>query len=232
MIKAVIFDFDHTLYDRDATYEAFSDVFAGELSRELDPSLSRAELIARLQDCDRRGVYIGGWRSTFDLSVESGIFREPPSYERYMEVIRGKFSASITLFDDTLATLEQLKCMGLRLGILTNGYIRYQRDKLSHTPEIIPFFEHITVSEEIGFQKPSPHAFLHMCERFGIMPHEAMYVGDHPVNDVCGARSIGMIPVWMRYIEQFPKHITPPPYMIDRLSELPKILNDLNKKEA
>ncbi|MBQ8339723.1 MAG: HAD family hydrolase [Clostridia bacterium] len=233
MIKAVLFDFDHTLYDRDASLAACAEPFMTIAADYLRNGITRKEMAAYLCRADREGVYCGAWKKSAALLAEYDIYKgEPLPYEIYTEQFsRGAFPKNIRLFDDTVPTLETLKAQGFRIGMLTNGYVKYQWDKLNTVPEIHPYFEIIRVGEELPHPKPHPRAFLAMSGAMGLMPHEIAFVGDNPVSDICGARSVGMLPVWMRYLKEWPQEITPPPYAIDRLSELPVLLARINGKD-
>ncbi|MBQ8342390.1 MAG: HAD family hydrolase [Clostridia bacterium] len=230
MIKAIVFDFDHTLYDRSKTFAAATDDFIALCGDRLRPELSREEITALICRSDYEGVYNGAWKKSYQLLADYGIYREEPlPYEIYHDdFVRGAFPRAIKLFEDTVDTLKALRAEGYRLGMLTNGYIKYQTDKLQTNPEILPYFDVIRISEEIGYQKPHPRAFLDLSGRLGLKPHEIAFVGDNPISDICGARSIGMLPIWMRYVKEWQDCITPPPYSIDRLSELPLLLRKIN----
>ena len=62
----------------------------------------------------------------------------------------------------------------------------------------------------------------------GVAPHEAMYVGDHPTNDVEGSKKAGLTAVWIPYVRPFPDGVTPPDHTIEALSEIPDLLARLN----
>ena len=234
MIKAVIFDFDHTLYDRDATFAACTADFMRIAADYLRPELTAEALTAAICRSDREGVYNGAWKRSAALLAEYGIYRdEPLPYEIYAEQFaRGAFPKSIRLFADTVPTLEALRAAGYRLGMLTNGYNRYQNDKLRTNPHILPYFEEIMIGEDLGHQKPHPTAFLTILKKMGVSPAEAAFVGDNPSSDICGARGVGMLPIWMRYVKEWPSAATPPAYAIDTLSELPPLLQKYNEAQG
>ena len=78
-------------------------------------------------------------------------------------------------------------------------------------------FDHITVSGEIGVEKPDPAAFTPALAATGIEPAAAVYVGDSDV-DVEGARRAGMMPV--RIVRGKPAGAGPEAGQIDRLSRI------------
>jgi len=47
--------------------------------------------------------------------------------------------------------------------------------------------------------KPDPVPFLLCLERLGIHHSEALYVGDDWRIDICGARDVGVRPIWIQH---------------------------------
>jgi putative hydrolase of the HAD superfamily len=62
----------------------------------------------------------------------------------------------------------------------------------------------------------------------GVTPAEAMYVGDHPINDVEGSKLAGLTAVWIPYVKPFPADCTQPDHTIEALGELPALLARIN----
>lgn len=48
-------------------------------------------------------------------------------------------------------------------------------------------------------RKPNPRLLLDICEREGVAPHEACYVGDSLTRDISMAKEAGVTAVWARY---------------------------------
>lgn len=232
MIKAIVFDFDHTLYDRRAVYHNMIGVYREHFGDELPENLPDAELADALADADLDATYPdGAWDEILDLSTARGLFRHRPETQPYYDFIRPHFPAAIRLQDDILPTLRTLRERGYRLGVLTNGLVDYQYAKLNATP-IPAYMDIIRVSREFGDSKPSPRPFLGMCRLFDCPAEEMVYVGDSPVNDVCGARGAGLIPVWLRNRPVFAPYAAPAPYTIDRMGELPAVIEQIERDLA
>ena len=53
---------------------------------------------------------------------------------------------------------------------------------------------------------------------------DAVYVGDHPVNDVQGAIDAGLGAIWMRGWQDWPADQAPAEFVVDRLAEVPPML--------
>jgi HAD superfamily hydrolase (TIGR01549 family) len=54
------------------------------------------------------------------------------------------------------------------------------------------FFNAVLVSDEVGWRKPHPKIFNQALKRLKVSAHETIYVGDSPLEDIKGAKSIGM----------------------------------------
>jgi len=98
-----------------------------------------------------------------------------------------------TISEGTVEVLKKLK--SLRLGVISNGAVEMQHDKL-HRLGIYHYFENITVSEEVGVTKPDKKIFLKACEKMNCKPEDCLYVGDDFEKDVKGALNVGMKAVW------------------------------------
>ena len=117
-----------------------------------------------------------------------------PWFERYFL----RYRESWHLHDDALPCLEALASAfpGIRFGLITNGDLAYQREKLQATG-LDSRVEHVIASGELGFAKPDPRIFAHACEAFGVAAHAAVYVGDRLSTDAIGAAAAGLTGVWL-----------------------------------
>ena len=113
-------------------------------------------------------------------------------FDTYFESYR----ESWLLFDDALRCLDRLAEAGTRVGIITNGEPDYQQVKLDRTG-LAHRFEHVIASGAVGFAKPDPRIFREACNRFGIGPSDAAYVGDRLQTDAIGAAHAGLTGVWI-----------------------------------
>jgi HAD superfamily hydrolase (TIGR01509 family) len=94
------------------------------------------------------------------------------------------------LFDDTIPCLQALRG-DFRLGLLSNG---------SRPPDAVGlsgFFEAVVFAQDHGVAKPDRGIFSVAEELMGVPPGALVLVGDHPLNDVIGARRSGWRAVWI-----------------------------------
>ena len=88
-------------------------------------------------------------------------------------------------------------------------------------------FAHVTISQDCGAAKPDPKIFRHACERCGIDPGVAVYVGDRYDVDAEGARRAGLTGVWLdRTRTASLRHRAP---IIQSLADLPALVAKLSR---
>jgi len=82
------------------------------------------------------------------------------------------------------------------IAIVTNNTVVEQTEKLA-TFGLAPYVDHLVTSEEVGVAKPDAAIFRHALERLGVLPEEAVMIGDSWENDVVGASRCGIRAVWL-----------------------------------
>jgi putative hydrolase of the HAD superfamily len=213
VIRAVLFDLDGTLYDRDAVvlrvaYEQF-DTFQGRLT-----GVDRDRFIARTLELDDHGY-------ARRVDVYRGLLSGVTVDDRLAGDLEAHFwdcyCRHCDFPEDAAATLDALRASGKRLAVVTNGPVEWQSRKL-RTLGLADYFDDVLISEAEGISKPDTRIFARALERCGVAPHEAMFVGDHPEIDVAGARAAGLVAVWKRvpYWTMGIDNVL----VIDRLSEI------------
>lgn len=225
MIKAVVFDLDHTLFDRYATINKL----VPQLRKHFDlaDGITDEFFIQELSYADKHFVH-KGWRGIYNYLVEKGIFKTVPSFSEYTEIVLRHFKHLAEKYEFAVPTLEKIRSMGFKIGLITNGNATLQYKKLEML-ELTDEFDEIIVSGDTPYEKPDKEIFLMMAEKMGIEPGEMMYVGDHPLNDIEGSRNAGCVSVWVKTTGTwiFPE-IEKPTLQIETVEELPSILEKIN----
>ena len=225
MIRAVLFDLDRTLVDRDT---AIPRLFRSQWLRvraEVSPDRPEAAFFARLLALDNKGY--ANKTEMYERIVQE--FMLPPSRARELEHdFRENYARSVATFPDTLATLSSLRRKGYVLGIITNGTARVQQAKIDGTG-LQAFMSAVLISETEGIKKPHLEIFQRALQRLGVAPDETVFVGDNLVADVQGAKSAGMKAVW--YADQPGAACAEADGVINTLGELEAWLDDLAKSD-
>jgi putative hydrolase of the HAD superfamily len=192
--RAILFDLDDTLNDRQATLKVFVEHFLQEFSVKLEP-ISFDDLLLEYQRVDA-----GGYRSrdqVHQMLAESLPWLEPVSAESLLAFWYDLFPKLSIPMPHARETLIVLQARGIKLGLVTNGKSKVQNEKLE-TLRLKDFFDPILVSEHVGVKKPDPRIFEIALEQLQLEASDVWMVGDHPVNDVLGARDAGLTGVWLK----------------------------------
>ena len=95
----------------------------------------------------------------------------------------------VEFFDDVITVLEKLSSK-YKLGVLTNGNADIKKLGIDH------MFEFSLSSVDVKSNKPDQGHFVKAKELSQISFQNTLHVGDHPVNDVYGARELGINVMW------------------------------------
>ncbi len=195
MIRAVVFDLDHTLYDRYGTI-----ALASHTVRErsaVREGITDAEIARVWTEYDKRFVHFGLEKLYSEL-VNSGIFIQPfPTLDDMIALHYDTYTSYAVPYDFAIPTIKALKERGFMVGLITNGkpHVQYRKLEMLGMENC---FDEVIVSGEFGIHKPAPEIFCEMARRLVVKTDEMMYVGDNPINDVKGSAGAGCVPVWVR----------------------------------
>ena len=225
MIKAIIFDLDHTLFDRYETLKKVVPMFREkyEISKGITDEYFAKEFIY----ADKQYVHFG-WEKILDHLVSCGIFVSPPDINDYTEFLLSCFTKVAVPFPFAKKTLEILRKNGIKTGLITNGRHEVQEQKLKMLG-LLNSFDEILISGDFDFKKPDVRIFKEAAKRLLVDTSEMMYVGDHPLFDVEGSRKAGCVPVWVMTTGTwvYPE-IEKPELRVNTVEEIPAIIEKIN----
>ena len=201
----VLFDLDDTLF-------AHRDAVAEGIVRHLQMTggvFGKAEPVAavtlwNLLEEEHYHSYLAG-RLDFqgqrrararDFAAAHGVELGEADAGAWFDAYFDHYQESWRLHPDAIPCLDALEHAGVRLGLITNGDLAFQRRKLQATG-LESRFEQVIASGSVGVAKPDPAIFLHACELFGVAPASAVYVGDRLRTDAIGAAAAGLTGVWL-----------------------------------
>jgi len=109
-------------------------------------------------------------------------------------------------FEDYLDSLELRSCAEKLLVTISADYKTGLISNFTYAPVIYAgirklginkFFNAILVSEDVGWRKPHRRIFEEALRRLGVKADETVYVGDSPLEDIKGAKALGMRTVFV-----------------------------------
>lgn len=195
----VFFDLDRTLWDFDAAAEvAFEKIYETHHLKELGiPSAHEFHM-----------VYHPLNEKLWELYRENKITKDDLNRTRFLKPLEHYGIHDVALADrlsedyvywsprivrlvpGTMELLEYLKPK-YHLHLITNGFQEVQGLKLNGSG-MAPYFETLTVSEEVGVKKPNPEIFRYALEKAHATPEESLMIGDEMAVDIDGARAAGI----------------------------------------
>lgn len=196
MIKAIIFDLDGTLLNRDATVQKFIDDQYERLNNWLG-HIPKELYTSRFVELDCHG-YVWKDKVYQQLINEFNIYGI--TWERLLKDYLEEFKNHCIPFPNLISMLEALKKKSYLIGIITNGKGQFQMDNI-RALGIEKYFKTILISEWEGIKKPNPEIFVKALKQLNVLANESAYVGDHPENDVIAAGKVGMKTIWKRDIQ-------------------------------
>ena len=219
-IKAVIFDLDGTLLNRDASVQNFVENQYERLHKWLG-YIPKQQYILKFIELDCRG-YV--WKDKVYQEMVDAFNMTQISWQMLLDDYVEEFHYHCTPFPNLLNMLEDLSDRSIRLGVITNGKGQFQMDNIKALG-IESYFDTILVSEWEGIKKPHSEIFQKALKQLNVLANESMFVGDHPENDVRAAKDVGMLGVWKKDIQW---NNVEADFMIEDLNELPLIIQTLN----
>lgn len=198
MIRLLTFDLDNTLWETESVVAAAEQTLMGwyaehapefaRLDRETRKALRQEVLEAdpllrhRVTDFRRAVMTLGLTRAGYAPEQVEDLTER--GFEVFLEARH-----ALTLFPHAEALLEQLSGR-YALATISNGNADVRRLGLAK------YFSVIVSADEVGISKPDPAPFVAALERAGVEPAHALHIGDHPVDDIQGARDAGLHTLW------------------------------------
>ncbi|MBI4318145.1 MAG: HAD family hydrolase [Chloroflexi bacterium] len=198
-MKAVLFDVHGTLVVKgprealDAAQNAIVDYlsrhgFAVTLERYRQALADNAKRFRRdVEELNEVGFY--QWYEC--LLADLGIpLQDRDWIDRLNEEFGRASAATAHPMPHALEVLSQLR-RAYRLGVVSNSMAPNTRRDLA-VAGLADAFDSVVISTDVGKRKPHPYIFNLALANLGVTAEEAVFVGDHPIEDIAGAKRVGM----------------------------------------
>ncbi len=211
-IEAVIFDLDDTLISwATPTMGWFEYMFSlmepaaqylTEQGVEIDTSQMGASFVSILQNA-WRSPNRKNPKSALSLAgiveailIEANIDPSSIDIQALILTLKGQPMGGVEPYPDTHSVLTTLKQRGYKIGLVTNSFSpMWLRDfELDHYG-LTDYFDARIASGDTGFEKPNPAIYWRIMGLLNTTPDKAVFVGDSPAHDICGANRTGLTSV-------------------------------------
>jgi HAD superfamily hydrolase (TIGR01662 family) len=230
MIRAVIFDLGHTLWDIGPDKNGLLDAAYRVFHRRIQETLDRTDLPPA--EAVRKAVTAALAADASTYFTEGRELSQPPTHTW---VAKGLGSLGLEVGDDTLRALtpalfateaerlavaegtieavRELHDAGIALGCITNTLASVDAiANMLRRHDLLDVMGAVVVSSEEGWRKPHPRLFERALSDLAVECGESVFVGDSPYHDIAGAKACGMRAVQTtQYVARPPVEGTPPP---------------------
>ena len=214
-IRAVLFDLDNTLLDRDAAFVSFCRELY-HTSGVMEQSHTEAEALSIMNGLDADGYRPRHEFFADVISTWPGVFKD---IDQAMQVFLASYPRMAVLEAPMRFLLEDLQERGIPCAIVTNGGSIMQMSKITESG-LEGLVDAVVISESLGLRKPDRRIFERALADISAIPSTTMFVGDDPEADILGAKDVGMFTTWVRRERQWPYEDNPPDHIIDHAAEI------------
>ncbi|MCP3161550.1 HAD family hydrolase [Myxococcus qinghaiensis] len=209
--KAIFFDVDNTLVDRESAFVRYFEDFMVRFP-DVFPEHRRAEALATLQKFDEQG---GRDREAFCADVVDAFPTGMKAKEFWLD-FQSKLS-DFVVGDPKLAAWLDTLARRQPVEVVSNGFSGTQRRKLL-TAGLYHSVPEGFYSSEVGVEKPDPAIFKAALKHVNREPFEVLHIGDDPVRDIVGATQLGFATCWVSHGREWPAALRPPTFTVERIT--------------
>ena len=226
--KAIYFDLDNTLVHRARSisvyarrlYDRYSTIFVNTNPEALEAVISKQD----------NGGYLakGSGYNSIKEAVSHELHKHFIADDRLsVEQLRQhwieNFSNCAVAMEGAYELLSVLAKHNFHIGIISNGAHK-TRVMTANQLQNIGKVKQIVSSEAFGIKKPNSEIFTATAGAVGFSADECWYVGDHPINDIFGARQAGMNTIWLKGFHDWPDNLEQPEHSVASLLDVPDIV--------
>lgn len=176
-VEGVIFDMDDTLYsEKDYVRSGYA---------QIEKYLNQPEATEKLW------CYFEQKQPAIDMYLTE--IGRPDLKNECLKIYRNQMP-EIQLYDGVSQMLARLKAQGKKLGIITDGRVEGQKNKIAALG-LKKLVDDIIITDALGgieFRKPNEAAFRLMQEKWQLPFKKMIYIGDNPQKDFIAPEKLGM----------------------------------------
>ena len=234
MIKYLLWDIDNTLLSFDLAERASMtkgfDKFGLDIGDE-----KALEVYKNINDkywkmlekghMTREEILIGRFEEFFDLYNIAYDERLVNDFNLFYQEELGKQ----VFFNDYAEEVLQKLSKDYKQYAVTNGSKVAQSGKLKNSG-LDKVFDGVFISEDLGYDKPSKEFFDMVFYQIGSDNRDDyIIIGDSLTSDICGGNNAGIRTIWYNKDGKENIHGVRVDYMVDKLSDIPAIIKEINK---
>lgn len=227
--KLITFDLDHTLWNPDAALQrgeaasydwlamqhpAFGEQFPVHVFADLRMQLREQTPALKHRVSEIRRIAARQALQKTGMAADAAHHLSEQAFNIFWRIRQ-----QVAIFDESRALLEQLS-QHYSLGAISNG------NACLATIGLANYFQFHFSAEDFPAGKPAPDMFLAALACAGVAPHEALHIGDHPVDDMQGAQAVGMKTLWVNFDNKpWPLQSPAPDFTVTSLPEILAMLS-------
>jgi len=189
MIQAILFDLDDTLYDEMQFVKGGFKAVSLYISKNnnTEQKVVYKLLLDMLEEQGRGKI--------FDILLKKLGLYNKKIIPKLVEIYR-THKPNLFLYSEVSNVLSTLKQQGYKLGIITDGNVEVQRNKVKAL-KIKDFFDCMIFSDEYGIekQKPNPLPYQIAMEKLEASANKTVYIGDNSYKDFITAKKLGIFTI-------------------------------------
>lgn len=230
-VQAVLFDWGGTLtpwhtVDLTAQWRAYAEVYDPGRAGELAQKLHRQEVEAwrHAEQHQRSGTLEQLLRAA---GIDPGQERHHAAMRAYLEA----WTPHTFIDPDAPPLLAALRDREIRVGVLSNTlWPREHHEAVFARDGLLELLDGAVYSSEIPYTKPHPEAFRAAMRAVGVSDaRNVVFVGDRPIDDVGGAKALGMRAVLLPH-SAVPANDVQPDATVQRLRDVLPLIDAWNSR--
>lgn len=142
------------------------------------------------QEARMTGQYVNFIEVMRDILEKQNLpYNEQIVEHLYRTRIDEKQAPFLTIQPAVLAMLKELQSKHIKIGLISN--CTEEEIRQWKASQLAPYFDDVIFSYEVGLAKPDIRIYQLACDRLGVLPENAVFVGDGGSNELDGAFNAG-----------------------------------------